>query len=706
MSCSEKVAVEALLYNMRHLNHEMEDAFLTIRILCTAFLVLIFTGMIAAASEHDDLRSLSIEELMEMEVVSSTQQSVRLPEAPSTVHVVTGDQIRRWGIRRLSELVDRLIPGAMAIEDSDDQILAFRGVAADNNLKVLLLLNGHDYNSQWNNGPTSEVELGLMEDIKRVEVLIGPHSAVYGSGALIGVINIITRTGLDFSGVRVSGNYGSGDYKRGELIAGGQSGTDLNYFVSMGGLASEGYKNNDNEPLNISRFPLSWKFYGNINYKDFELMTRYTRSSRAFYIQKASTTSPSQWTNYDTFFVDGRRTLHLKEHLIGVFNFNYDAIQTQRHDFNSGIKMRGVGESRFSMKFTSFYSGWSGNDIVLGAYYRRDEFGDDWAGDNFNLDSIKYVDGTVIGIPSDPYTKRTLTPYGRNVYAFFGQDSVRLSERYSLLLGFRFDRIEAPQIPHPDTFTPRIAFLFKPNSQTVLKAMFTSGLSRQPNAAVVSPDSFAFGAPLITAISEPERMYSGELSASYRLRNNADLSLNFFYNSLQNMFGVERNLPEGAVTRLLAAGRIDYVGFEAVAGWNITEDLFVRFSHQNVQFGSVTNDVLRILTTPDGMHPRNYPENATKLLADLRIGKGLTLSGNANLVWNQFGTPDPKAFDTTLHTGFYAIVNATAVWNFTSKTQIILSASNILNKQLRIPPFDLFAYLPERNFNLTVGYWF
>lgn len=674
------------------------------RIMSIAFLFLLITGRLAAAGEHDELRSLSIEELMEMEVVSSTQQSVRLPEAPSTVHVVTGDQIRRWGIRRLSELVDRLIPGAMAIEDADDQILAFRGVAADNNLKVLLLLNGHDYNSQWNNGPTSEVELGMMEDIKRVEVLIGPHSAVYGSGALIGVINIITRTGLDFSGVRVTGNYGSGDYKRGELIAGGQSGADLNYFFSMGGLAADGYKNNDNEPLNIARFPLSWKFYGNINYKDFELMTRFTRSSRAFYIQQASTTSPNQWTNYDTFFVDGRRTFHLNEHLTGVLNFNYDAIQTQRHDFNSGIKMRAVGEGRFSLKFTSFYTGWSGNDLLLGAYYRRDEFGDDWAGDNFNLNQsdITYVDGSVIGIPSDPYTKRTLTPYGRNVYAFFGQDSVRLSEKYSLLLGFRFDRIEAPQIPHPDTFTPRIALIFKPNTQTVLKAMFTSGLSRQPNAAVVSPDPFAFGGPITTAVEKPERMYSGELSASYRPESNVDLSLNFFYNSLQNLFGLD---PVDK-TRLIAAGRIDYVGFEAVAGWNVTEELLVRVSHQNVQFGSVTNDVLHILTTPDRQHPLNYPENVTKLLGDLRIGRDLTLSANASLVWNQFGKSDRTDTARTLNTGFYSTVNATVVWNLAPKTQVILSASNLFNDQRRISPFESIAYLPERNFNLTVGYWF
>lgn len=150
------------------------------------------TDLHAQPDPNEDLSELSLEQLMDISVVSSTQENVRLAEAPSAVFVVTGDQIRRWGIRRLSELIERLVPGAVSAEDFDDVILSFRGITADNNLKVLLLLNGHDYNTQWNNGPSSEAELGLLDDIKMVEVLIGPHTALYGSAAVIGVINLIT----------------------------------------------------------------------------------------------------------------------------------------------------------------------------------------------------------------------------------------------------------------------------------------------------------------------------------------------------------------------------------------------------------------------------------------------------------------------------------------------------------------------------------
>ncbi|HEY7161185.1 MAG TPA: TonB-dependent receptor plug domain-containing protein, partial [Acidobacteriota bacterium] len=209
------------------------------------------TFLFAQSTSTDDLSELSIEELMSIQIVSSTQQSVRFAEAPSSTFVVTGDQLRKWGIRRISELIERLVPGAISAEDVDDIILSFRGITTDNNIRVLLLINGHEYNSQWNNGPSSEVELGLLDDIKKVEVLIGPHTAVYGSAAFLGVINIITKTGNDFSGVQVTGNYGSGDYKKGGVTIGGKTDENLDYFFSAGGLAAEGLDSNANFPLNI-----------------------------------------------------------------------------------------------------------------------------------------------------------------------------------------------------------------------------------------------------------------------------------------------------------------------------------------------------------------------------------------------------------------------------------------------------------------------
>jgi iron complex outermembrane receptor protein len=649
----------------------------------------------------ESLRDLTLEDLMNVRVVSSTQEAVALAEAPSTTFVVTGDQIRRWGIRRLSELIDRLIPGAYAGEDLDDIILAFRGITSDSNLRVLLLLNGHEYNTQWNNGASSESELGLMDDIENVEVLIGPHTALYGSSATIGVINIITKTGRNFNGVQVSANYGSGDYKKGGFLAGDTVNDSLDYFVSAGGLAADGLDTNNNSPLDVFRFPPSWRFYGDVHYKDFEVMSRFTRSSRAFYIQPESETTPNLWTNYDTFFVVANREFRVNEDFRYLLNLSYDGIETQRHDFTLGTKLRAVGEDRYSAKLTTFYSPHKNHRFVFGAHYRRDEFGDDWAGDNFNFSTV-IVDGVVTGVPADPYTKRVLTPYGRNVYGLFGQDSIKLHDHYSLLFGFRYDRIEAPQIREPNSFSPRVALVITPNEDTVFKAMFTSGASRQLNAAVTSPDAIGFGNPTIVEAQKPERLHSFELSGFHRLNPQFELTVNGFYNSLRNIFGVDpTRTPPPFV--LINAGRIDYFGFEAIVNTNPNSRTFLRVIHQYVHTGSV-NDIFDILTTPDEEHPNNYPENITKVLADFRVSRTISMNGNVNLIWNNFGADFSQE---TIDTGFYALLNANLVWQVTPKTQVILSGYNLFNERDRIPPFFQWrAFNPGRTFNVDLDFQF
>lgn len=655
--------------------------------------------LFAQSTATDDLSELSIEELMSIQVVSSTQQSVRFAEAPSSTFVVTGDQLRKWGIRRLSELIERLVPGAISAEDVDDIILSFRGITTDNNIRVLLLINGHEYNSQWNNGPSSEAELGLLDDIKKVEVLIGPHTAVYGSAAFLGVINIITKNGNDFSGVQVTGNYGSGDYKKGGFTVGGRTDEKLNYFFSAGGLAAEGLDNNDNFPLNISRFPPSWRFFGNVNYGSFEFMSRYTRSSRDFYIQTASIPRPNLWTNYDTFFLSGRKTFNVSNNLQHVLDLSYDSIETQRHDFTLGTKLRAVGEDRFSAKFTTFYSYSNTHNFVFGGYYRRDQFGDDWSGDNFEfLTEIK--DGVVTGVPADPFTKRVLTPYGRNVYALFGQDSIRFNDEFSLLLGFRYDRVEAPQIPQPDNFSPRIALVVTPNPKTVFKAMFTSGAALPLNAGVTSEDNFAFGNPNQVDADKLERLYSMELEASYQPTENSSIGMNVFYNSLQDLFGGSLIAPDSNIFRLINHGRVDYVGFEAIASANLNRQVLVRVIHQHVQFGSVVDYIFDFLTTGDNKHPSNYPEDVTKILGDVRINKNLSMNANANLVWNNFSRKISEGMDTN-ETGFYALLNANLVWEVNSRTEFIFSGYNLFNEQKRIPPLQFRTFLPERNFNVN-----
>lgn len=641
---------------------------------------------------------------MKVNVISSTQIPISLHEAPSTIFVVTGEQIRRWGIRRLSELMERLIPGAYVTEDGDDLILAVRGLASDINTKVLLLLNGHHYHTQWNNGLNTETELGFLQDIKQVEVINGPGGALYGSGATIGVINIITKSGEDFQGVEATANLGTGDYKRAEIMAGGVTPDKAtNYFFSAGGLSADGYDNNNNEPLNISRYPPGWRFYGDVRYNDFRIMSRLTRSARDFYGLPVSTTMPNIYSVYDSFFIDTKKEFRLNDNLNLTTTLTFDTIQTQRFDFTLGTKLRGVGEERYGAKVAGFYSGWRKNNIVFGAEYRRDEFGDDWFGDNFNFRTT-IVDGVVTGIPADPFSRRAITPYGRNVYGVFGQDSITINDRYSLLLGFRYDRIEAPQITESDAFTPRVALVTKPNDRVVLKAMYSSGF-RQPTAVLTGPDSFALGGAVQTRIEEPEKMYSLEFSGSYSFRKDASFSLNFFYNSLRNIHGLDPVLsPQGQFVNI-SVGRVDYAGFEAIMDLRVKGNTFLQTAYQHVQPGFNVNDIFGTLVTPDEDHVLSYPEDVIKLILEVPVNRWVSVNTNTNFVWNFWGKL-PRG-GPSLNTGFFPIVNANVVLDLGAHSQVILSGYNLSNENTKVPQtLNSFTSLAERNFNVTFAYLF
>ena len=145
-------------------------------------------------------------------------------------------------------------------------------------------------------------------------------------------------------------------------------------------------------------------------------------------------------------------------------------------------------------------------------------------------------------------------------------------------------------------------------------------------------------------------------------------------------------------------GRIDYVGFEAIASVNVSRQALVRVAHQHVQFGSVVDYIFNFLTTTDNQHLANYPEDVTKILGDLRINKTFSVNVNTNLVWNNFSRI--TKIDTN-ETGFYTLLNANLVWEVNPRTEFIFSGYNLFNEQKRIPPLDSFAFLPERNFNVN-----
>lgn len=136
------------------------------------------------------------------EVVSgSARREQSLGEVASAVTVIPGDQLRRFGYRTVAEALQAVV-GVNVVDDRMLPRVGVRGVQllGDANTRVLVLLDGSPMNEPW--GQYVDIAGALpvsIDDIERIEVIRGPISAVYGTNAFLGTINIVTL-GADQSG--------------------------------------------------------------------------------------------------------------------------------------------------------------------------------------------------------------------------------------------------------------------------------------------------------------------------------------------------------------------------------------------------------------------------------------------------------------------------------------------------------------------------
>lgn len=168
-------------------------------------------GMAAASTYADDvdLLSMSLEELLQTKITSSTLTEESLQTVPSSMTVFTRADIRRLGIQNLPQLVN-LVPGYQGSRSdfsSQNQSLSSRGRRLGTvGSEVLVLIDGQRLNNDWSGGASQDDALISLENVARVEFIRGPGSSIYGSNAVMGVINIIT--GGERELVLESGSFG------------------------------------------------------------------------------------------------------------------------------------------------------------------------------------------------------------------------------------------------------------------------------------------------------------------------------------------------------------------------------------------------------------------------------------------------------------------------------------------------------------------
>lgn len=162
-----------------------------------------------AAQSPADLKRMTLEELMRVEVSTVSRVPTPAPTVPAAVFVITPDDIRRSGATSLPEVL-RLAPGVhVARQDGGRYAVGIRGFTDRLSRAMLVLIDGRAVYSPLFAGTYWEVQDVLLADIERIEVIRGPGGTLWGANAVNGVISIVTRQAGDSQGLLIGGTVGN-----------------------------------------------------------------------------------------------------------------------------------------------------------------------------------------------------------------------------------------------------------------------------------------------------------------------------------------------------------------------------------------------------------------------------------------------------------------------------------------------------------------
>ncbi len=199
----------------------------------------------AGSPQADELARLSLEELLSISVASKKEEPVQT--APASVTVITAEQIRAMGARELTDVL-MLVPGFDVRRNQEQNMsIAVRGITGSSGLneRLLVMMDGVPLGDIYNGGVSRSPHSLNLASVERIEIIHGPGSALYGTGAFAGVINIITKKGSDTNGLVVNAEGGTHGTQNVDVLGGRKLGP-----LDLG--AHFGYARSDGQAFDIA----------------------------------------------------------------------------------------------------------------------------------------------------------------------------------------------------------------------------------------------------------------------------------------------------------------------------------------------------------------------------------------------------------------------------------------------------------------------
>lgn len=568
---------------------------------------------LSANSEFDELRLLSMDELMNVTITSSTGTERKLSDAPSIATVITAKQIERSTARTLFEVL-QMVPGLHAYH-SPEQVMKenydIRGINSAYSAQILTLINGNSIDTVSNGSPTVAFTFPASL-IKRVEIIRGPGSAIYGADAFSGVINIITKDAdylIDNSQVGV--RYGSFNTTETYLNY-GESFENFDIGINLTYIKSDGDR--DRRISSDLQTTMDGMFATSVSHAPGPLETRYDNIGADISVEyeniklhitaHSNRDSGTQMGAGQTLDPNGKMTTDM---LIADLTYSYDISDSinwtnslvyhynkMHYFFNlfpagtilpiggdgnafSGVAgggnvlftdgyigNPGIKENIYTYKSTFLFNNFDEHQIRLGigvTYAQEKAF----ETQNFGPGII---DGTVSPI-SGQLTDTTGTPFifvpneERTLYFLSLQDEITFSDKINLTAGVRYDYYD----DFGGTLNPRLGLVWQTSDELSTKLLYGRAF-RAPSFAelYIKNNPLALGNPDL----DPEIIDMLELGFNYTPNKKLYGLLNFYIYEARDMIAIVQE-SKGKVSQ----NSINQVGagFELELGYQLSDDL-------------------------------------------------------------------------------------------------------------------------------------
>lgn len=528
-----------------------------------------------------ELLQLGLVGLLDIEVrtvYAASRYEQKVTEAPSSVSIVTADEIRKYGYRNLGEIL-RSLRGFSFGTDRNYSYLGVRGFgrSGDYNSRMLLLVNGHRNNENVYDAASIGSEFVLDIDlIDHLEVIRGPSSSLYGNNAFFGVINVVTKDGADLKGAEVSGDFGSFDTYKGRVTYGNKFENGVTLIFSGSYFDSEGDKSLYYEEYDFpeTNNGIAWRrdydrsknFFAQGSYKDFTLTGAYASREKGIPTGSFETVfnDPENQTVDEHSYLDLKHEYLSADDLRIISRLFYD-----RYRY-SGLYNYDVSEegdlSDLVLNDDRVWGDWWGLEVqgtktlfdrhvlTLGMEF-RDNLRQDQA--NFDIEPrYVYLD--------DQRSSQIWSP--------FVQGDIQVLTNLTMSAGARYDHYDS----FGGTANPRLGLIYNPHPKTILKALYGTAF-RAPNVFELyygDDGETAKGNPQLV----PETIDTYELVWEQYIGSKFRTSLSGYFYEIDDLIS-ETTDPEDELSFFDNIDRVEARGIELELEGNYAQGLRSRISY-------------------------------------------------------------------------------------------------------------------------------